>query len=85
MANPLKDRRDYRKKKREDYIQKIKDEYQINGHIIKETKTYKCPLCNGEHEIDQYDFVDSCIGYFWMDNMAYHIIEWGKKHNGKTK
>lgn len=42
-------------------------------------KKYKCPLCHEEHEIDEYGWVQSCIGYFELGEMINKIEEWVKK------
>lgn len=76
----LKDRSKYWKKKRDDYIDMVKTEYSnIEKYKTIKLKTTICPVCNNEHKIDKYNFVDSCIGYFDMGNFAYEIEQWLKK------
>jgi len=50
-------------------------------------KTFKCPICHEEHKIDQYGWVQSCIGYFELGNMIFEIEKWvnEKLAKGKTK
>jgi hypothetical protein len=48
-------------------------------------KTYKCPMCHDEHEIDKYGWVQSCIGYFELGNMINEIEKWLNEQTGKTK
>lgn len=85
----LEDTIKYWKKKRDNYIEKVKEEYKIKeGRGMTEKRTTICPICNKEHVIDKYDFVDSCIGYFDMNNFAYEIEKWLKermKKDDKTK
>lgn len=30
---------------------------------------YNCPICGGSHKIDKYDWIQSCIGYFWKEEI----------------
>ena len=39
-------------------------------------KKYKCPLCLEEHEIDEYGWIQSCIGYFELGSMIGEIEKW---------
>ena len=41
---------------------------------------FECPICNGLHEIDEYDWVQTCIGYFWLGNMENEIKKWLEKY-----
>jgi len=42
-------------------------------------KTIKCPLCGDKHEVDKYNWVQSCIGYFDLGNFEGEIRKWRKK------
>lgn len=44
------------------------------------TEYLECPLCGDNHPVDEYDFVNSCIGYFWVEEFKIKVIEYfGKK------
>ena len=43
------------------------------------TKNFKCPLCHEEHEIDEYGWVQSCIGYIELGSMIGEIEKWLEK------
>ena len=32
-----------------------------------------CPLCGEHHTIDKYDWIDSCIGYYWIENFKEEV------------
>ena len=75
----LKERSNYWKKKRNDYIDEVNMKYKTEVLKDDKLKTTICPICNNEHKIDKYGFVDSCIGYFDMNNFAYEIEKWLEK------
>ena len=39
-------------------------------------KTHKCGVCGNSHGIDKYDYVESCIGYFWIENIKFKEDEY---------
>ena len=75
------------KKRREDYIEKVRDEYKVKeARGMTEEKKYKCPWCHQEHEIDKYGWVQSCFGYFDLNNIEYEyekFVERMAKHGKK--
>ena len=42
-------------------------------------KKYSCPICHEEHEIDKYNFIDSCIGYMWLLEFPFKVKEYEQK------
>lgn len=42
-------------------------------------KMFKCPICHDEHEIDEYGWVQTCIGYFDLNNIEHKIEKWLEK------
>ena len=46
-------------------------------------KVWACPMCHEEHEIDQYGWVQSCIGYIELGMMIDEITKWLAKKVGK--
>ena len=42
-------------------------------------KKTKCPICYEEHEIDQYGWIQSCIGYFDLGNFIFEVDEYLRK------
>ena len=84
----LKERSKYWEKKRNDYIDKVNTKYKTEISDDDKLKTTRCPICNNDHKIDKYNFVDSCIGYFDMDSFAFEIEKWLEKRlkkDGKSK
>ena len=75
----LEDTIKYWKRKRDDYITMVNNKYKTEVVEDDKLKTTRCPICNNDHKIDKYDFVDSCIGYFDMNSFAYEIEQWLKK------
>lgn len=47
------------------------------------TKTIICKICGDKHTIDKYNWIDSCIGYFWMGNWDEQIIKYYKEKSEK--
>jgi len=42
-------------------------------------KNIECPLCGEKHEVDNTGWVQSCIGYFDLDNFDWEIEKWLKE------
>jgi hypothetical protein len=81
----LKESIEYWKDQRDNYINRVKGEYKVKESrgMTEDNKTLKCPICNKEHIIDKYDFVDSCIGYFDATNFGYEVMNYFKKMSEK--
>lgn len=41
----------------------------------------KCSLCHANHYIDKWGWVQSCIGYFDLNNLKYEMEKWNEKIN----
>jgi len=45
----------------------------------------RCSICNGIHHIDKWGWVQTCIGYFELNNLKYEVEKWNNAQLEKSK